>query len=208
MTTKTRRLRGKARPFLAGFLFLLWTFAGGAPAQAAVMKDSLQGLKRVYVSVEGITPTLESFGMTVKEVREGVERTLREAGLQALTQQEWMQAPERPCLSIFIRTYRYPGSPAEGGDLTAYSVDVRFFQSVSLLRDPAILVMSPTWSSESTLGVTREKNLGLLKDTIAQFVGRFLGDCASVNPQPAAESGLPLRPPSSRPGGGQAATVP
>lgn len=210
MATDSRsvKIKSKSFPGVSGLVCLACLFILSGPTQAAEMKDSLQGLTGIYVSIQGVTQTLESFGLTAKGIRERVERTLREAGVQVLTEQEWLKTPDRPCLSIYLRTYRYPGSANEGGVLTAFSVEVRFFQAVSVPRNPAIRVMAPTWSLEPALGVTREKNLGLIQDFVTQFVGRFVNDYASVNAAPPPGPGArPLQPPS-RPGVGEAGPPP
>ena len=163
---------------------LIWICLAPGSSAAAGMKDSLRGLTSLYVSIEGITPAVQASGLSQERVRTDAEKSLREAGIQVLSEQEWQKTPDRPILSIQLRTYRYPGIKEEDGALCAYSVDVRFFQGVSLLRQPAVKVGSPTWSSESTLGITPEKNLGLIRDYISQFVGQFINDYTSVNPKP------------------------
>ena len=203
-------LKIKGKKFAIGALALAallgtgWLSATPDSAGAIEMKDTLQGLTKVYVSVQGITPALEALGLSAGKIRAEAEESLRGAGFQVLSEADWRKALDSGMLEIQITTYRYPDVSTESGALVAYSVGARLFQSVALLRKPAIRIESPTWSSESAVGISREKNLALLNDRIRQFVGEFVSDHASVNllPGPGPGRNPPLTEPP-RPGRGE-----
>jgi hypothetical protein len=147
---------------------------------------------------------VEALGLPAAKLRAEAEQSLRAAGFQVLSEEEWRKTLDSGMLEIQLKTYRYPDSSTENGALVAYYVGVRLFQSVALLRKPAIRTESPTWTSEGALGISREKNLPLINERIRQLVGQFVSEFASVNPLPGAGPGR--NPPLSerpQPGRGQ-----
>ena len=162
-------------------------------AEARLMQRTLMGVEESFVSVEGIPPSLEKHGLNAKQIKAGVEKMIREAGLRVLTSEEWRQKESRPCLSVEIRTYRYPGRSSEAGALYAYSVNVRFFQTVSLVRDPLVRTIAPTWVSESAMGIINEKNLMDIRDYVETFVAQFIKDHRLANEEKPAAAPVPTR---------------
>jgi hypothetical protein len=189
---------------LTTVLVTAWPWLAPGTAGAIAMKDTLQGLTKVYVSIQGITPALEALGLSADKIRAEAEQSLRRAGFQVLTEEQWQKTLDGGMLEIQVKTYRYPDNPTENGELVAYFVGVRLFQSVALLRKPVIRTESPTWTSEGALGVSREKNLALVNERIRQLVGQFVSEYATVNPLPGPGPGgnPPAREPP-RPGRGE-----
>jgi len=154
------------------------------------MRKTLRGLDKTFVSVEGIPPSLEKLGLSAKRIQAETEKKLREAQIRILDKTGWRQADERPCLSIQVKTFEQQGPTTEAGARHAYSVEVRFFQTVSLYRDAQVRSIAPTWVSQSALGITNEHNLQIIHDYAVNFVMDFVNDYRLANKIPS-DAGSP-----------------
>ena len=186
-------MREKKRFLLPVTVCLTALFLLPFHAEAGLMQRTLKGVDRVFVSVEGTSPSVEKLGLNAKKIKIDVEKMLQEAGIRILTPKEWKKTENRPCLSVEIKTYMYPGRASEGGAIYAYTVDVRFFQTVSLVRDPLVRTMAPTWISRSVMGISNEKNLQVIQDYIGEFVAHFIRDYKLANVKKPGEAPAPIR---------------
>lgn len=75
-------------------------------------RETLRGLKGVYVLVEHLNPEAERDGLDKTTIQTDVELKLRQAGIQVLTGTEWLAEPGAPCLLVQAGTL-----PPNGGAL-------------------------------------------------------------------------------------------
>jgi len=157
------------------------------------MQKTLGGIDKVFVSVEGIPPSLEKLRLTAKGIQSEAEKKLMDAGIRVLDIKGWRRADESPCLSVQIKTFEQPGPTSEAGARYAYSVEVRFFQTVSLYRDAQIRCISPTWVSQSALGITNEQNIKIVREYAINFVMDFVNDYRLANKTPPNAVSGPIK---------------
>ncbi len=154
----------------------------GGPARAWADSDAeratLKGLGEVYVLVEELKPDAERDGLSRSQLQTDAEGRLRRAGIRLLKQEETLNTPGTPTLYIRVTT-----SKSDGG-MYAFSIEVRFQQSVFLDREPTIFHFSaPTWET-STVGTVGADNLRTVMDIVRNAVDRFVNAYGSVNPRP------------------------
>jgi hypothetical protein len=141
-------------------------------------RQSLKGLKGVYVLVEDLKAEAERDGLNQASIRTDVELKLRQAGITVLTKAEAEAAPGAPCLYISVDT---KGSQSES--LYGVSMKVELKQNVRLDRDPSMWLPGvTTWSVEAVGTVGRGK-LRNLRDRVKDYADRFINAYLSVNPK-------------------------
>jgi hypothetical protein len=138
-------------------------------------RASLRGLPGVGVLIGEIEPDIERGGVTKKQVQAEVERRLQQAGLAVLTSEAAQQSPGAPFLVISLSTIHHSIG------LYAYSIDVRVYQSASLVRD-ATVVSVPTWSVAS-VGMVGSTQLRALLKSVGTKVEQFVRAYRAVNPR-------------------------
>lgn len=133
-------------------------------------RETLRGIKGVWVAIEDINPEIERDGLTKKQIQTDVELKIRLAGLNVL---ERLKAPGRPWLYVGVNVFRTSLGPY------VYVVDVELWQDVYIERNSKRSV-ALTWST-NYFGITSDLNP--IRNEIKDRVDIFLNAWLSVNPK-------------------------
>jgi len=144
-------------------------------------RSTLQGLPGVYVAVEALDPDIQKDGLTKATLRADAELRLRMAGIKVLSREEWAKTQGGPVCYVDVSVVKDVGlTDVLDFDLYAFEVSVELHQDVALVRDMAVKVLSPTWST-SYVGFTN--TLPRIRTKVTQLVQRFINAYQTVNPK-------------------------
>jgi hypothetical protein len=153
-------------------------------------RTTLRGVESVYVQVATFDPELQkelrSGGLTHEAVRQAIESKLEAAGIKVVREEDLQKSEYYGILHVNLqilspetqRKYQYT---IDGAQISKdapveryfYSVDIELRQTVSLLRDPGIKEISPTWST-SSLGLRRIARIDSdIKDQVEKFISAY-----------------------------------
>lgn len=163
------------RPSLIFPVLLFLFFATSVQAvDSDLSRKTLTGLRSFYVVVEdfheGMGPyeqPLRNAGLAKQQIRERVEKQLRDAGIRVVSNQEWMGTPGRPILYINVNMHekeRYA---------FAYNSGISVEQLVRLDTNPSVKTVASTWSLSIT-GNVDIGSLNIVKESIRILVDRFI----------------------------------
>jgi hypothetical protein len=139
-------------------------------------KDTLKGLRGVYVLVEPLKPEVEKY-LTIQQLQTDVELRLRQNGIRVLSEQEWLSAPGSPYLYVNVNIV-----VGEMSRLPAYSILLLLNQKVFLARDITKFCVASTWNIGSTGSVGLE-NIGTIREPVKDQVDQFINDYLAANPK-------------------------
>jgi len=167
---------GPSKVAIAVFGTLL--FAAGPPVQADAEFDrqSLVGLKGVYILIEDINPEVERDGLSRVTRQTDVDLKLRQAGITVYTREQSFSVPGSPYLYLAVNILKTRSG------LYAYAVALRLAQSVTLSRAPHVTVTGATWHS-GAVGVVGGANLSQIRDAVRDVVDQFLNAYLAANPK-------------------------
>ncbi len=133
-------------------------------------RDSLRGLKGVYVAVEAMNPALEASGLSRGQIEKAVESQLRQAGIGTWTKQEWALQPGSPFLYVNAHVVRLPDTPE-----FVYSIGVNFRQNVYPVREAVEIIGASTWAVGVVTGITAEpeKIRNAVETQVEKFITAF-----------------------------------
>jgi hypothetical protein len=113
-------------------------------------------------------------------IRTDAHLSLKRAGINILSRQEWSQTKGGPVCYIDVSIVSDPFlTGILQSELYAYGITVEFNQDVVLLRDPTVQALSPTWSS-SYLGITN--SLPRIREKAQEMLHRFVTAYCAANP--------------------------
>ena len=139
-------------------------------------RESLRGLKGVYVSVEKIDRDVERDGLDSTGIAAEVEQRLRTAGINVLSKAQWRDATGSPYLYINANILKLKETAEY-----IYSLNVQFRQNIYTTREPAEIIAASTWSLGGIVGITH--NLETIKELVKEQTDRFIDAYFSVNTQ-------------------------
>jgi hypothetical protein len=139
-----------------------------------ISRQTLKGLKGVYVLVEPPLESVKKEGLTTDVIRTDVELKLRLAGIPVLSREECLKEPGHPCL------YVDPHIMKSNLGTYIYNTDLEVTQLILLERSHDIRTTAATWSIW-TLGTT--PNLRTIRHDIKDQVDKFINAYLSVNPK-------------------------
>jgi hypothetical protein len=148
---------------------------GTASADDESERNTLRGLKGIYVFVEPLKEELVRDGLTVDAVRTDAELKLRLKGIRVLSEEEWYNEPGGPHLYIAINALKLKPT-----NTYVFAIYVGLKQGVSLVRSSDIEVFGITWS---TWGVGITTKLQDIRVRIEEHLDRFIDAYMSVNPK-------------------------
>lgn len=181
MKTKRRAAAVLSSAILSALMAL-----AGLPFALAVEDDeyarsTLRGLPGVYVAVEALDPDVHQDGLTKATLQADAELRLRMAGIRVLSREEWAKTRGGPVCYIDVSIVKDVGlTDVLDFDLYAFEVSVQLQQDVTLVRDMAVMVLSPTWSA-SYVGFTN--TLPRIRTKVTELVERFINAYQAVNPK-------------------------
>ena len=168
----------------AALMGVCWSFlavATGYAEDSAVTRQTLKGITGVSIIVEDMQPNLlkyekstKNFTVTKAQIRRDVEQRLKNTGIKVLTPEVWKDTPGCPVLYVNVNThesekYRF-----------AYNIQLELRQVVSLVANPQIRTLTPTWGINIT-GVAHIGTLALISKDLGVLLDRFIQAHAAVN---------------------------
>jgi|SRR5437588_5862570 len=139
-------------------------------------RKTLVGLTGVYVSVEHIPDEMQRDGLDTTQIQTDVELKLRQAGITVLTRQEWLSTAAAPFLYVNVQAIK-------NTNFYAFSVEVQLRQRVTLVHDPAVLILATTWSATGVIGTVGSKKLSSLRETVRDLTDQFINAYLAANPK-------------------------
>ncbi len=138
-----------------------------------MIHESLYGLEKVGVVVEGLGQVIEKEGLLTSRLQADVEEELSKASITVLPRSEVGLAD--PLLYINVNIHKLD-------ELFFYSIHVELHQLVILARDPSIEIQAPTWNVGS-VGSVGSMNLYQIRGAVKEHIQTFIGDykVTSVN---------------------------
>ncbi len=141
-----------------------------------VSRQSLRGLKGVYVFVENLEPQIEKAGLTRNSVRRDVELMLRKAKIKILSKGEWFDVTGSPYLYVNANVLKLPDTKEY-----IYSVNIALKQNVYPVREAIEILGAATWSVGGIIGIT--PSLDKIRASVREQVNKFIKTYLSVNPR-------------------------
>lgn len=154
---------------------MLLLLPAGSYSQANYSKESLRGLRGVFVKVLPIQKDAEADGLSVEQIKKAVETQLRNAGITTHSSPDSTSGSAN--LAIVIDTIKHPQGPY------IYTVTISLLQEVYLVRSEKQDVFpAETWSKKA-LGLTTPSRIGLIQEPIREKLKEFISDYIAVNPK-------------------------
>ena len=162
----------KARASLL-IAFTIILARGAACSDAPMDRATLRGLKAVKAVVDApASVAMDQAGITVAKLIAQMEQRLAKAGIP-------VDANAREFVGLRV-------SFAHGRKTDyALGLTLAVYQSVTLVRDPAIKTMAETWSGESILLVPPRQLAEAMLNTVDQLVDQFVEAYRGTNPADA-----------------------
>ena len=160
---------------LITFILPLLTLTSPVMASdSQISRESLRGLKGIYISVEKLAPEIEKDGLTVNSIGRDVESMLRKANIKTLSKAEWLDATGSPYLYVNANVLKLPGTKEY-----IYSVNIAFKQNVYPVREAIEISGAATWSVGGIIGIT--PSLEKIRASVREQVDKFIKAYLSVN---------------------------
>jgi hypothetical protein len=160
-------------------------------APAAVdesLRQSLEGLQEIYVSVAPVSKALADGGVSPEALRQDAEKALQAAGVKLLTEEDYKRSAARAELRIYLHGSVSHMTP-EGKPLVyAVGCTVELLQKVVVVNNRKTL-QAATWRSGfvASLGYPRLKAQS--QADIAKQVQKFIAELKAANPAAASSKG-------------------
>ena len=138
-------------------------------------RQTLAGLRGVYVEVQLKTDEAQRSGLTEVQLRTDVELRLREAGIKVVAFEQTGDTLGLP--SLFVGVSAVPLKTLPG--LYAISVTVDIFQPIALVRNPSTVAVGETWNAVGVCGAAgadhvEETVRKAVRDLMDQFINAYL----------------------------------
>lgn len=132
----------------------------------------------VEVIIEDIEPSERAkLGITMQEIRQDIELSLRRSGIKILTRDERMKLPGRPYFYVRVSAVFPKGLP----EIAAFTVRAEMAEVAFLDRDPSHACYSTLWTAESLhFG---KIDPALIRKIVVDQVDTFTNDYLAVNPR-------------------------
>lgn len=167
--------------FLAALGSFLALLSGVAPSWAVdseTSRETLKGIKGVYVLVEELQPNIkklsERFTVGKDQLQGAVELRLKQAGIRVLKKDEWIKTPGRPIFYVNVNTH------ARERYRWAYDIRVELQQIASMEANQVKALIS-SWSTNIT-GTLSAGTLSILKDETLALTDIFIKAFFAANP--------------------------
>jgi len=152
-------------------------FLSSGVMSQTIGKDSLKGLKSVYVIVDNLKSDIEKDGLSTSAIQTDVEQKLHMAGIKVLTEEEWTKEPGGPYLYIGVSSYK------RDTGLYAFHIEVELSQDVILYRKQDVLCPAITWACVGLTGTVGAKKVNGLREKVKGRVDLFIKDYFEMNPK-------------------------
>lgn len=138
-------------------------------------RNSLKGIKAIYVGVDPLSLEVRKLGLTDEALKKTIEDRLRGRAIQVLERQD----SKVPIYLFLDVTLNQP----QGAPFWVYTMTLSLKQMVSLRRDSSVQIPAPTWAL-SRNGVAGERVFaGVLTKAASDLTDRFTAAFRAVNPK-------------------------
>jgi len=169
------RKKGEAMKKIIAIILLLLLMPTGSPSQTNEPRDSLRGLRAVYVRILPIQKDAQTDGLSATQIQKTVMAQLRNAGIRVHTSPDL--ADGSASLTVVIDTIKHPQGPY------IYSVTVSLVQEVHLARiEKRETFAAETWSKKA-LGLTTANKIASIQEPLREKVSEFISDYFAANPK-------------------------
>jgi hypothetical protein len=154
------------------FVFLSAISAYG---QTENPKESLRGLKGIYVNVVPVAENARNDGLKIDRLQEVVANQLRGAGINIHTQPQASDGYAN--LVVIVDTIKHPQGPY------LFTVSVGIVQNVKLSRLPNASDIAAETYRKVALGLTTPNRMEVIEEPLKEKIAEFIADFLSVNPK-------------------------
>lgn len=145
-------------------------------ADSDLERESLYGLKGIYLEVALLKPEIEQEGLTRQQLETYVKQKLQVAGIKILTEKEWVKMKGSPALYVNVHIINIP--KCYDYKYYTYRVDVELYQDAFLLRNPTIALPVRSWAT-GCLGA--EYRLDVIQAHVESLVDEFVNTYLYMN---------------------------
>jgi hypothetical protein len=175
-TIKMRRVN--IRDLLLLVIVFLYTPKLCAQTYGAYARETLRGLKGVYVFIMKPPNIVTQAGLTESILRTNAELKLRTAGISVLTIEEIFSGwPGVPYLYVQISAIELE----QLRGFFVYLVSVKFKQNVMLSRNRSIEAKAATTWERGFYGI--DDDVRSIRETVSNLIDEFMNDYLAVNPK-------------------------
>ena len=140
-------------------------------------RNTLADLKGVQVLVESIKDEVQRDGLRESQIQTDVELKLRQAGISVLTHEEWLSTAAAPYLYVNVQASK------NSAGIYAFTVDVELRQRVTLIQNPSMRVLAPTWSATGIIGTVGSQKVGSVREYVRDLTDQFINAYLAANPK-------------------------
>ena len=155
----------------------LWGLsATAATAQSEMEREraSLDGVDGFYLSLNTVGDASVQDSLDFGQLHQDLRARLQEAGLPVWPEGQVTAENRVPYLHVHVNTVH------AGRGLYPFGVEIRFYQTARLTRDPSTPIVATTWST-SIVGIASYDQLGLIPQTALNLLEDFIEDFQRVN---------------------------
>ncbi|MGI8670285.1 MAG: hypothetical protein ACR2J3_10655 [Aridibacter sp.] len=141
--------------------------------QTTNTKESLRGLRGIFVNVLPVAKDAETDGLSANQLQKIVESELRKAKVPILTESK--SGEEYANLVIVVDTIKHPQG------VYLFTVNVSVVQNVQISRPQGKGIFPAEIYSKRFLGLTTPNRLDIINEPLKEKVGEFIKDYLAAN---------------------------
>jgi hypothetical protein len=153
----------------------MFLFVVSAYGQTENPKESLRGLKGIYVKALPVAEDARKDGLKVERLQEVVVNQVRAAGINIHTQPQASDGYAN--LIVIIDTIKHPQGPY------LFTVSVGVVQNVKLSRLTNASDIPAETYRKVALGLTTPSRMEVIEEPLKEKLAEFIADFISVNPK-------------------------
>jgi stress-induced morphogen len=157
------------------FAFMLLILPVLAFSQMSAPKESLRGLRGVFIKVLPVARDAQVDGLSTSQIQKMIESELRKAGVPIRSESQLAQ--EFASLAITIDTIKHPQG------VYLFTVNVAVVQEVQIARPQRQGSFPAETYSKKALGLTTPSRMDLIYEPLKEKLGEFIRDYLAVNPK-------------------------
>lgn len=154
--------------------FVLWMFPVLAFSQVSGPKESLRGLRGVFIKILPIASEAQADGLSLSQIQKIVESELRKAGVPICNESQISQ--EYASLAITMDTIKHPQG------VYLFTVNVSVVQEVQIARQQKQGLFPAETYSKRALGLTTPNRMDIMYAPLKEKLSEFIRDYLAVNP--------------------------
>jgi hypothetical protein len=156
-------------------IMFMFMFAVSAYGQTENPKESLRGLKGVYVKVAPVAENARNDGLKAERLQDVIASQLRAAGINIHTQSQASDGYAN--LIVIVDTVKHPQGPY------LFTVSVGVVQNVKLSRLTNASDIPAETYRKVALGLTTPSRMEVIEEPLKEKLAEFIDDFLSVNPK-------------------------